>query len=84
MGSAGLLPTLRAIGKRMKIALANKETIVCGGDLVMKAARGAGVQIYPVDSEHSAIFQCLSAGFMDDVKRIILTASEVLFSEERI
>lgn len=75
MGSAGLLPTLRAIGKRMKIALANKETIVCGGDLVMKSAKNAGVQIYPVDSEHSAIFQCLSAGFMEDVKRIILTAS---------
>jgi len=75
MGSAGLLPTLKAIGKRMKIALANKETIVCGGDLVMKAANNAGVQIFPVDSEHSAVFQCLASGYHEDVKRIILTAS---------
>lgn len=75
MGSAGLLPTLKAIEMKKKIALANKETIVCGGELVMKAAKDSGVEIYPVDSEHSAVFQCLASGQHKDVKRIILTAS---------
>lgn len=75
MGSAGLMPTLKAIEKKKKIALANKETIVCGGDIVIKAAKDAGVTIYPVDSEHSAVFQCLASGRDSDVKRIILTCS---------
>lgn len=75
MGSAGLMPTITAIQNRKKIALANKETIVCGGDIVMNEAEKYGVGIYPVDSEHSAIFQCLQAGRDKDVKKIILTAS---------
>lgn len=74
-GSAGLLPTLSAIEKKMTIALANKETIVCGGELVMKKAQENGVDIMPVDSEHSAVFQCLNTNNQKQVKRIILTAS---------
>lgn len=60
MGSAGLNPTLLAIKMKKKIALANKETIVCGGDIVMKEAEKNGVTIYPVDSEHSAVFSVLA------------------------
>ena len=58
-GLAGLLPTLEAISYNKKIALANKGTLVAGGALVMEAAKAKGVQIIPVDSEHSAIFQCM-------------------------
>ena len=78
VGMAGLLPTLAAIEAGKEIALANKETLVAGGKLVMEAARKKGVRILPVDSEHSAIFQCLQgapAGQKDALKRIILTAS---------
>ncbi len=78
VGMAGLLPTLAAIEAGREIALANKETLVAGGKLVMEAARAKGVWILPVDSEHSAIFQCLQAapaGQRDALKRIILTAS---------
>lgn len=78
VGMAGLLPTLAAIEAGREIALANKETLVAGGKLVMEAARAKGVRILPVDSEHSAIFQCLQgapAGQRDALKRIILTAS---------
>lgn len=75
MGSAGLKPTLSAIDLKKKIALANKETIVCGGEIVMQRAKENNVPIYPVDSEHSAIFQCLRAGEDKAVKKIILTAS---------
>ena len=78
VGMAGLLPTLAAIEAGREIALANKETLVAGGRLVMEAARAKGVRILPVDSEHSAIFQCLQgapAGQRDALKRIILTAS---------
>lgn len=78
VGMAGLLPTLAAIEAGREIALANKETLVAGGKLVMDAARAKGVRILPVDSEHSAIFQCLQgapAGQRDALKRIILTAS---------
>ncbi len=75
MGSAGLKPTLSAIDLKKKIALANKETIVCGGEIVMQRAKENNVPIYPVDSEHSAIFQCLRAGEDKEVKKIILTAS---------
>lgn len=72
-GLAGLLPTLEAISYNKEIALANKETLVAGGALVMEAARRKGVQIIPVDSEHSAIFQCLEkVSFVD---RLILTGS---------
>lgn len=76
MGSVGLEPTLAAIRKKKRIALANKETLVCAGELVMEAADRYGAEIIPVDSEHSAIFQCL-AGCRDrgQVRRLILTCS---------
>jgi len=76
VGVAGLKPTLAAIGAGKRIALANKETLVCAGKLVMNRARLKGAEIVPVDSEHSAIFQCLQAGRdRREVKRLILTAS---------
>ena len=76
MGMIGLRPTLAAIDAHKRIALANKETLVCAGELVMARAAQEGVEIVPVDSEHSAIFQCLQ-GCADrgEVKRLILTAS---------
>ena len=76
VGIAGLRPTLAAIRQGKRIALANKETMVCAGELVMAEARRWGAEIVPVDSEHSAIFQCLQ-GCKDrgEVKRLILTAS---------
>lgn len=76
VGIAGLLPTLAAIDAGKRIALANKETLVCAGPLVMARAKARGVTIIPVDSEHSAIFQCLQ-GSVDraEIKRILLTAS---------
>ncbi|MFN6944081.1 MAG: 1-deoxy-D-xylulose-5-phosphate reductoisomerase [Cytophagaceae bacterium] len=75
VGYAGLMPTLRAIENGINIALANKETLVVAGDLVTKLAAGKGVNIYPVDSEHSAIFQCLAGEFHNPIEKIILTAS---------
>lgn len=75
VGSAGLLPTLEAIGAGKNIALANKETLVMAGELVMKKARECNVKIFPVDSEHSAIFQCFEGHCKADLKKIILTAS---------
>lgn len=75
VGVAGLVPTLAAIEEGKRIALANKETLVCAGDLVMKRAREKGVDIIPVDSEHSALFQCLEGNSRREVKRLILTAS---------
>lgn len=75
VGIAGLLPTLTAIDAGSDIALANKETLVTGGDLVMKKAKEAGVRFYPVDSEHSAIFQCMQGSVQKDVRSIVLTAS---------
>jgi len=75
VGAAGLLPTLAAIEAGKTIALANKETLVMAGELVMEQARSRNVSILPVDSEHSAIFQCLSGQRRKDVRRIILTAS---------
>lgn len=76
VGMVGLKPTLEAISAKKNIALANKETLVAGGSLVMRSAKENGVNIYPVDSEHSAIFQCLQ-GCPDKkmLKRLILTAS---------
>ena len=76
VGSVGLEPTLAAIRLGRRIALANKETLVCAGELVMAAAREYGADILPVDSEHSAIFQCLQ-GCADrrEIKRLILTCS---------
>lgn len=75
VGSKGLLPTLKAIEEGKDIALANKETLVMAGELVMEAARKNKVRIIPVDSEHSAVFQCLKGYRKKDVRRIILTAS---------
>ena len=75
VGWSGLKPTLRAIEAGKTIALANKETLVVAGELVTKLAREKGVNIYPVDSEHSAIFQCLAGEFHNPVEKIILTAS---------
>jgi len=75
VGFAGLKPTLRAIDAGKHIALANKETLVVAGELVTKAAREKGVNIYPVDSEHSAIFQCLAGEFHNPIEKIYLTAS---------
>ena len=76
VGMAGLWPTMAAIESGKRIALANKETLVCAGELVMDTARRYGAQIVPVDSEHSAIFQCLQ-GSRDrgEIKRLILTCS---------
>lgn len=75
VGFAGLEPTLAAIAAGKDIALANKETLVAAGELVMKEAAGRGVKILPVDSEHSAIFQCLQGERREKVRRILLTAS---------
>jgi 1-deoxy-D-xylulose-5-phosphate reductoisomerase len=76
VGAAGLVPTLAAIKAGKDIALANKETLVAGGELVRDAVKRAGVSILPVDSEHNAIFQCLSGiGGEHELKRLILTAS---------
>ena len=75
VGYAGLKPTLSAIRAKKTIALANKETLVCAGELVTKLARENGVNIYPVDSEHSAIFQCLVGEFHNKIEKIYLTAS---------
>ena len=75
VGMAGLVPTLSAIIAKKKIALANKETLVAGGDFVMRAAAENGVDILPVDSEHSAIFQCLQGAGGNIIKKILLTAS---------
>ena len=74
-GSIGLKPTLAAIDRGLRIALANKETLVCAGELVMAAAAGKGAEIIPVDSEHSAIFQCLSGRDNSELRRILLTGS---------
>ena len=75
VGTVGLLPTLAAIRLGRRIALANKESLVCAGELVMKSARENGAEIIPVDSEHSAVFQCLHSQARGSVKKIILTAS---------
>lgn len=75
VGAAGLRPTLRAIRAGKDIALANKETLVVAGELVMAAALQAGVDIHPVDSEHSAIYQCLAGEVLNPIEKIILTAS---------
>lgn len=75
VGYSGLRPTLRAIEYGKQIALANKETMVIAGEIITRVASEKGVNIYPVDSEHSAIFQCLVGDFHNSVEKIILTAS---------
>lgn len=74
-GAAGLIPTLKAIEAGKDIALANKETMVMAGETVIKKARNNGIKILPVDSEHSAIFQCLQGQQRKNINKIILTAS---------
>ncbi|MDD2218163.1 MAG: 1-deoxy-D-xylulose-5-phosphate reductoisomerase, partial [Eubacteriales bacterium] len=80
MGIRGLEPTYRALKRGTDIAFANKETLVAGGDIIMRAARESGALMLPVDSEHSAIFQCLQGNLNTPVRRIILTASGGPFS----
>jgi 1-deoxy-D-xylulose-5-phosphate reductoisomerase len=75
VGVAGLEATYEAVRARKQIGLANKETLVAGGDLVMRAARENGVELIPVDSEHNGAHQCLRSGRRDEVTRLILTAS---------
>jgi len=75
VGYSGLKPTINAIQAGKNIALANKETLVVAGELITKLAREKGVNIYPVDSEHSAIFQCIVGEFHNKIEKIILTAS---------
>ena len=75
VGAAGLLPTLEAIRAGKDVALANKEAMVMAGELIMGEAARRGVQVLPVDSEHSAIFQCLEGRSRQDLRRVILTAS---------
>jgi 1-deoxy-D-xylulose-5-phosphate reductoisomerase len=75
VGYAGLQPTIKAIEAKKHIALANKETLVVAGDLITRLAKEHGVNIYPVDSEHSAIFQCLAGEWDNKIEKIILTAS---------
>jgi 1-deoxy-D-xylulose-5-phosphate reductoisomerase len=75
VGYAGLLPTIKAIEAKKTIALANKETLVVAGELITRLARENNVHIYPVDSEHSAIFQCLVGEVQNKIEKIYLTAS---------
>jgi len=75
VGCAGLAPTMAALAAGTPVALANKESLVSAGELMTAAARASGAPILPVDSEHNAIFQCLAGGRIDQVRRIILTAS---------
>ncbi|MBW3572429.1 MAG: 1-deoxy-D-xylulose-5-phosphate reductoisomerase [Gemmatimonadetes bacterium] len=81
VGAAGLEPTLAALHAGKRVALANKESLVCGGPLVMEAARRGGGELIPVDSEHSAILQCLAGSRPADVRRLVLTASGGPFRE---
>lgn len=75
VGYSGLVPTIKAIEAGKNIALANKETLVVAGQLITDLANKKGVNIYPVDSEHSAIFQCLAGEFHNPIEKVILTAS---------
>ncbi len=82
VGAAGLQPALSAIEAKKQVALANKETLVMAGEIVMARAKESGVSILPVDSEHSAIFQCLRGNRQKDLKTIFLTASGGPFREK--
>ncbi len=75
VGMRGLLPTIRAIEKNISVLLANKETLVVAGEIIMSLVKKHHVQLIPIDSEHSAIFQCLECGKKQEVSRLILTAS---------
>lgn len=82
VGVAGLEPTIRAIESKKNIALANKETLVVGGDLIQDLIKEYGVELLPIDSEHSAILQCLAGEQMREVKRLIITASGGSFRDK--
>jgi 1-deoxy-D-xylulose-5-phosphate reductoisomerase len=84
VGYSGLRPTIKAIEAGKPIALANKETLVVAGELITRLAREKGVNIYPVDSEHSAIFQCLVGEFHNKIEKVILTASGGPFRGKKI
>ncbi|MEW5806320.1 MAG: 1-deoxy-D-xylulose-5-phosphate reductoisomerase [Acidobacteriota bacterium] len=75
VGAIGLIPTLRALESGKAVAIANKEALVVGGELIMREAKKQNVQVLPIDSEHSALHQCLRGERIEDVKRLILTAS---------
>ena len=75
VGAAGLAPTLAAVERGAQLALANKESLVVAGEWVTRRARECGASILPVDSEHSGLFQCLAGGKIEDVERLVLTAS---------
>ena len=75
VGAIGFVPTLRALENGKRVALANKETLVMAGELMTKAAKANNAEILPVDSEHNALHQCLRGESIDEVKRLILTAS---------
>ena len=81
VGFTGFLPTLTAIRNRKDIALANKETLVAGGSLINEAIREYGVKLFPIDSEHAAILQCLQGHPKEDVRRLIITASGGAFRD---
>lgn len=83
VGAAGLLPTLAAIDAGKQIALANKETLVMAGELVMQRAAAKGIEIRPIDSEHSAIFQCLNGNRKSELAKILLTGSGGPFRKRR-
>ena len=80
-GINGLIPTLKAISYNVDVALANKETLVVGGELVKSALKGSSSNLYPVDSEHSAIWQSINGNDRKDIKRIIITASGGAFRD---
>ncbi|WP_273125587.1 1-deoxy-D-xylulose-5-phosphate reductoisomerase [Bacillus weihaiensis] len=83
VGSVGLVPTLKAIENKITIAIANKETLVTAGHLVTESAKKHGVQLLPVDSEHSAIFQCLQGENTKNIERLIVTASGGSFRDKK-
>ncbi|MDD3171250.1 MAG: 1-deoxy-D-xylulose-5-phosphate reductoisomerase [Bacilli bacterium] len=82
VGMVGLVPTIAAIKKKRDILLANKETLVTGGEIIMKLVEEYQVKLFPIDSEHSAIYQCLISGRKEDVSRIIITASGGAFRDK--
>ncbi len=83
IGSIGIVPTVEAIKAKKNIALANKETLVSAGEIVMRLAQKNSVQIMPIDSEHSAVFQCLNGERREDIHKIVLTCSGGPFREQR-
>ncbi len=83
VGFTGFLPTLRAIENKKDIALANKETLVAGGDIIIAAVKKYGVSLLPIDSEHSAILQCLRGHKKSDIKRLLITASGGAFRDKK-